>query len=63
MDNFQEMLTEYMQKGYTEQKFWPGEYVLLFNPVTGAKVRIYTNGDVWEAPKGEYFQVKPRTKE
>lgn len=57
-----EKIVKYQSRGYKEMRLFPGEYVLLTNPRTMDRVRIYPNGDVWEstmATGGAYVKVLP----
>lgn len=48
----------YFNQGYTELHTFPGEYLLMINPKTLDKVRVYFDGSVWVTdPKtGEYVK-------
>jgi len=53
-------IEKYKDLGYTEEHIFPGEYVLLLDPKTLHKVRIYENGSVWVSDKltGKYNKEK-----
>lgn len=48
----------YRSKGFLNSFVFDGEYVLMINPKTLDKVRVYDNGQVWVAnPKtGDYVK-------
>lgn len=48
-DQFQEVVRHYQTRGYTESKDFTNEYLLLVNPSTMKKVRLYYNGKVFES--------------
>lgn len=51
-------ISKYKRKGYTEEYQFPGEYLLLVNPETLNRVRVYENGQIWEQGRtGEYVCV------
>lgn len=43
-----DVLANFLAEGYEVTKFFPGEYLLMENRTSCAKVRIYTDGRVWE---------------
>jgi len=43
-----QVILHYQSRGYTEEHDFPNEYLLLVNPTTMKKVRLYCNGKVWE---------------
>jgi hypothetical protein len=43
------VIMHYKSLGYTVEVNFPGEYLFLFNPDTGEKVRLYENGRVIES--------------
>lgn len=42
----------YFNQGFTELKTFPGEYLLMINPKTMEKVRVYFDGSVWKSVPG-----------
>lgn len=49
MDNMERCKQHYRKLGYIEEKNFPNEYYLMFNPDTCEKVRLYYNGKVFES--------------
>ena len=45
----QKVIAHYKSRGYTESKNFPNEYLLLVNPSTMKRVRLYYNGKVFES--------------
>jgi hypothetical protein len=59
-DNVDLIVSHYKKRGYTSTRLFPGEYVLMLNPKTMDKIRVYENGDVWKSDRktGAYVHVK-----
>lgn len=56
-DRLQRLVRLWRERGYTEEHHFQGEYVLLVDPVTLLRVRVYEHGDVWmQHATGEYVQ-------
>jgi len=56
-DRLQRLVGLWKQQGYTEEHRFPGEYVLLVDPATLLRVRVYEHGDVWrQHATGEYVK-------
>jgi hypothetical protein len=43
----EEIVTTWKSKGYTEERHFENEYILLVNPKTMLRVRVYESGAVW----------------
>jgi hypothetical protein len=54
--NSTDLLAFWKEKGFTQIHLFKGEYILLINPHTFDKVRIYEDGSVWVSnpETGEY---------
>ena len=59
-EKIQQRIIDYIADGYTNRKDFVGEYVLLINPKTFDKVRVYEDGQVWatDPRTGAYAKVK-----
>jgi len=55
------IVAKYRAQGFTEDKRFPGEYLLMLNPANLVHVRVYENGKVWVRSEetGEYAEVQP----
>lgn len=46
---FNQVAEHYNDRGYTEEHDFPNEYLLLVNPTTLKRVRMYYNGKIIES--------------